>query len=893
MTEPPQAPDETDVLFYVLRRKRAQALAALFYERLWPALWPPLGIVGIFLCAALLGLPSFLPAWAHITLLAAFGIAILAALGHGLWRLSRPTLPDADRRLERASGLRHRPLEVLYDRPALPGADSLWRAHIARARGQITRLRVGLPRPGLARHDRRALRVGVVLAVIASLVVAGEQTGTRLQRAFAPHTTAAGVPAATLIQAWITPPGYTGLAPLFLKPEGGAVSVPVGSHLTVSVSGGGNAAPDLVLGAKPRPFARLGDASYQADADLEDGGRLAVRREGRQIAGWDLAVIANRAPVVSFPEPPGIAPNQRTQQVRLPWQVAHDYGVTGLQAELRLKDRADAAPLIVAIPLPGGAPKTAKGARLQDLTAHPWAGLPITARLAAREATGLTGFSADAGFVLPERRFQNATARALMAVRKGLSLRPDDRAAAVEELSRIAGQDDVWLEDTGGFLNLAAIAAMLHRNRAPTTVDDAQARMWQLALHLEEGAPERTARALEQARQALREMLEAEKRGEQVDKAEIEKKTKEVEEALKKHLQALAEQARRDPGTDKFDPDRQRADARELQRLAEQLRDAARDDKMEDARDKLAELDKLLEELEKGRPERGKMTERQRQRAEKRQKGEQQMSAVQDMVKRQGGLLDQAQQRADADRPNDPRRYLRPPFSPPTANAPPDADRQAKDRAAEQRLQQAMRRALGELMQQHGDLTGEVPPNLGEADGAMRDAGQALAQGNDPAAAAADQRAIEALQKGSKAMSQQMASMFGRGDEDGDEGDDGDQDGQDGQDGQGNQPGDRPGNQPGQNGNQYGGRNWGPGRPDRPWNGRNRVDRNADERRDPLGRLLKEGSGGLDESSLTQVPEEMEQARTRAIQEELRRRGADRTRPQPELDYIDRLLRQF
>jgi hypothetical protein len=37
----------------------------------------------------------------------------------------------------------------------------------------------------------------------------------------------------------------------------------------------------------------------------------------------------------------------------------------------------------------------------------------------------------------------------------------------------------------------------------------------------------------------------------------------------------------------------------------------------------------------------------------------------------------------------------------------------------------------------------------------------------------------------------------------------------------------------------------------------------------------------------------MEQARTRAIQEELRRREAERTRPQPELDYIDRLLKQF
>ena len=38
---------------------------------------------------------------------------------------------------------------------------------------------------------------------------------------------------------------------------------------------------------------------------------------------------------------------------------------------------------------------------------------------------------------------------------------------------------------------------------------------------------------------------------------------------------------------------------------------------------------------------------------------------------------------------------------------------------------------------------------------------------------------------------------------------------------------------------------------------------------------------------------EQERQRAQAIQEELRRRGADRGRPQEELDYIDRLLRRF
>ena len=41
------------------------------------------------------------------------------------------------------------------------------------------------------------------------------------------------------------------------------------------------------------------------------------------------------------------------------------------------------------------------------------------------------------------------------------------------------------------------------------------------------------------------------------------------------------------------------------------------------------------------------------------------------------------------------------------------------------------------------------------------------------------------------------------------------------------------------------------------------------------------------------VPEERERQRTRAIEEELRRRDADRERPQEELDYFGRLLKGF
>jgi hypothetical protein len=259
----------------------------------------------------------------------------------------------------------------------------------------------------------------------------------------------------------------------------------------------------------------------------------------------------------------------------------------------------------------------------------------------------------------------------------------------------------------------------------------------------------------------------------------------------------------------------------------------------------------MLDQLRNARSEHGQAD----QHAGQRQRGKQQMGALQDMIGRQGGLLDHAEGRNDQ-------------MARPRGNEPPTvpADQSAA-READRRVQQALRSALGELMQQFGDLTGEIPPPLGEADQAMREAGKQLGEGQDKAAGDAQRKAIEALQKGGQAMGQAMAKQFGQGQP----GEDGESDdGQDGgmglslQDGHG----DRSGNGPL------------PGSPGR-----------ADARgRDPLGRRYNQGSS---EAGDVTVPEERERQRTQAIQEELRRRGAERDRPQQELDYIDRLLKQF
>jgi len=850
---------DLDGLLRRLAGRRVLARAVLLFERIWPAIWPPLGVAGLFVCAALLDLPRLLPPWVHIAVLAVTALLIVGLLYRGLRGIGAPDDRAADRRLEIASGLTHRPLAVLTDRPARGRVEpdeasvAIWQAHVFRAIRQVRRLRVGLPRPGLARRDRFALRAALIVALIASFAIAGADAPGRLAQAMEPTLPRATPAPATELQAWITPPAYTRLAPVFLKADGGTVSVPTGSQLTVSITGG-DGTPTVSLNGNGEPFRQLDKASYQAQRALSEGGRLTVRRKGSELASWDLTVVDDQPPVAEWSEKPGRAGN--SQQTRLPWRVSDDYGVVSLQAELRLRDRRDAPPVIISVPLPGGAPKAAHGINQQDLTANPWAGLPVVAQLVARDALNQPGRSKEAEFVLPERPFENPVARALMAIRRGLSLHPDDRDAAVGGLDALLMKPEALGDDLGAYLNLGGIYYLLERDKKPEAVGDAQQRMWELALHLEEGRTERTARALDQARQAAKDALDKATRDPTpANRDELDKKLKELEQAIEQHLQALMEEARRNNDEMPFDPDAQHLSNRDLDRLADQAREAAREGRMQDAQQQMAELERMLDRLRNARAEHGRNGQRNEA---QRRRGRQQMGVVQDMIGRQGNLLDHDQGRIGDTNP----------FR--GNQAPTMQQDQASQREADSRVQQALRRALGELMQQFSDLTGKLPPSLGEADTAMRDSLRQLGQGDDQAAGASQQKAIEALQKGGREMGQAMAQQFGT--PNGGEGSepDGEQDGMMGlglQDGRGDDRGE----------------GWREGLPP----GR------ADSGRDPLGRHYGQGTSGADESGDVVVPEERERQRTQAVEEELRRRGSELTRPQQELDYINRLLKQF
>ena len=209
--------DDRPGLPAAVNRRVLMSWVSLGVERAWPLLWPAGGIVGLFLVAALANPFVYLPAWLHLLSLAGFAAAIVWA---GLWsarRTSAPTRDQAVRHLEQSSGLEHRPLSALEDKPAT-GTDEdtarLWHAHRRWVMGHIHRLKVAWPKLSLAARDPHALRVLLVLVIAALTVANWSEVPARLAAALSPGLAQGAVPAT--FEAWITPPAYTGEPPRHL-----------------------------------------------------------------------------------------------------------------------------------------------------------------------------------------------------------------------------------------------------------------------------------------------------------------------------------------------------------------------------------------------------------------------------------------------------------------------------------------------------------------------------------------------------------------------------------------------------------------------------------------------------------------------------------------------------
>ena len=553
------------------RLKLAEALDratyAIAWERAWPHLARLLTVVGLFLVVSWAGLWLALPSIARAVGLVVFaGIAIAVLLP--LIRFRWPSREEALSRLDRGSGIRHRPATTLTDTLSSrdPVAQALWQAQRERTLASLKRIRAGLPHPRLALHDPWALRALVMVMLVATFFAAGDERGMRLGAAFDWNGVLA--PANIRVDAWVTPPLYTGKPPIILSaankeaaalPASGPLAVPAGATLIVRSSGGNL---DVVVSGglkEVAPAEAAPKGTSEKHFTITADGTAHVRAPSGQ-PQWAFAATPDRPPTIALAKDPE---RQARGGLQLSYKIEDDYGVTAAEAHIALrpadaKDPAkdgskDSDGKVAARPLfeppkfplvlPNARTRNGVGQTVKDLSEDPYAGADVTLTLTAKDEAGNEAKSEPFSMRLPERLFTNSLARALIEQRRILALDANRNSDVYTALDALLIAPELFTPDAGCYLGLRSLATQLEAARTDDALRNVVASMWAFATTIEDdGVAGSVNAALRSAQDALKAALD---RGASEDELRV--LTQKLREAMAGKVRDLARRAEQNP----------------------------------------------------------------------------------------------------------------------------------------------------------------------------------------------------------------------------------------------------------------------------------------------------------------------------------------------------------
>ena len=553
------------------RLKLAQALDraiyAIAWERAWPNLARLLTVIGLFLVVSWTGLWLALPFLARAIGLVIFAGVAIAAL-FPLIRFRWPSREEALSRLDRGSGIRHRPATTLTDTLSSqdPVAQALWQAQRERTLASLKRIRAGLPHPRLPLHDPWALRALVMVMLVATYFAAGDERAMRLGAAFDWNGVLA--PTNVRVDAWVTPPIYTGKPPIILSaankeaaalPASGPLAVPAGSTLIVRSSGGGL---DVAISGglkEVAPTEATPKGTNEKHYAIAGDGTAHVRAPSGQ-PQWAFTATPDRPPTIALAKDPE---RQAYGALQLSYKIEDDYGVTGAEAQfvLRPADAQDAdaknadaknadtkaarplyQPPQFALTLPNARTRNGVGQMVKDLSEDPYSGADVTLTLSAKDEAGNEAKSEPFNMRLPGRLFTKPLARALIEQRRILALDANKNSDVYAALDALMIAPEMFTPEAGQYLGLHSVARQLEAARTDDSLREVVASLWALAVTIEDGNISDVDKALRAAQDALKQALQ---RG--ASDEELKKLMDNLKTALDNYMRQFAQQMRNNP----------------------------------------------------------------------------------------------------------------------------------------------------------------------------------------------------------------------------------------------------------------------------------------------------------------------------------------------------------
>ncbi|MFN3846244.1 MAG: TIGR02302 family protein [Paracoccaceae bacterium] len=805
----------------------------LWAERIARAFWPLWSIVMVVLAALSFGIQD-LVALETVWIVGALSlVAVLAALGWGLRVFRAPSRAEALIRLD--SRLPGNPIAALTDVQAIGNADpaslAVWRAHQARMAARAAQARPVRPDLRLSSRDPFALRYVALTAFVMALMFGSLWRVTSVS-ALAPGA-AGGLAAGPTWEGWAQPPAYTGKPTLYLNDvTAETLDLPVGSRLQFRLYGevGALTLTETVSGA-PVPETASDVQSVARDFVLNTSGTVAIDGPGGR--SWAFAATPDAPPVIT---PEGEIGREADGRFKQGFATKDDYGVVqgqvsialdlagidrrfGLLAEPEPRD-----PVVLDLPMPVTGDRAAFSETLiDDLSEHPFANLPVVMTFSATDAAGQSGLAAPLNVTLPGKRFFDPLAAALIEMRRDLLWTRSNAGQASQILKAVTHKPEEFIRNQRAYLRLRGVIRHLDAEKvslSPEIRDDIAKELWEIALLVEEGD---LASAMERLRRAQDRLDEAIRNG--ASPEEIDKLMQEMRQALADYMQQLAEEAQRNPDSQlSQNMDGMQMSGDQLQQMLDELQKLMEEGRTAEAQELMELLRQLMENMQ--------VTQGQGQ---GQGQGNQAMRDLGQTLRDQQGLSDDAFRDMQ-----DGQQGGQQPGQQGEGQGKPNGQDLAQ-------RQQQLRDRLGQLGR--GQLPGEGSERgdagrreMDRAGRAMREAEDALRNGDLPGALDRQAEAMEALREGMRNFGEALAEEQRQ-----------QQDGAD-------------------QGEAFG-----------------RADPNS--QRDPLGR--EPGDSARIGSDRNMLQGEDVYRRAQDLLDEIRRRTGDQQRPEAERDYLRRLLDMF
>ncbi|HWU61909.1 MAG TPA: TIGR02302 family protein [Ensifer sp.] len=867
---------------------RGLAKIVLFLERLAPLCIAPLSIMALYAATSWFGVFRLLPPSFARVVAVIFGLVFLWSLVRFM-KARWPTDAEATRRIEERSGLAHRALAALEDVPATtsgPFGEALWREHKRRMARLVGSLTAGTPTPDIAAHDRFALRALPALLLFVAFGFSWSNNAGRLSDPFRPipvNTAIAGL----RIDAWVTPPVYTRKPPVFLatidaNADTKPIIVPEGSRLTVRLSGEKTDVPVTFAPSQAQaPVPLVADAAPKPDEKQPAQGKtfqVTLTLPGTLDVGgnrWTFDVLKDEPPKIAFEGEPQRAVSGALE---ISFKASDDYGLTSAQALIEPAEQDPGAVALYPSPeyrleLPRTDAREAKGVTSRDLTEHPLAGKKVHLTLIATDAAGHTGRSETKDIILPARNFREPLAAAVAEERQVFALdeRKLDRAIELNEALFIRPEETI--PDLTQFLLIQTAGQQMRLARTEKDLKATADYLWQIALGIEGGDVANAERKVKDAQQALSDALNRNASDE-----EIRKLTDDLRKAMNEFMQALAKQMQNNPDQNQMSADqRKMLRQQDLEKMLDEIQKLAESGSRDEARNLLNQMQRMMNNLQTARPNKGQQQGKDQMRGEIDKLGkllQDQKKLLDDTFTKEQALRDRMQygdpnngenqQQLFDNNPNqqgqneedDPNAQqdgrqdgqqdgMNQPMPPDPNGQKPQQGGRPEDSMTKEQLKQALKdlserqkqlekdlKSLQEGLRKFGVKPGEGFNSAGKE---MKDATGALGDGKGQSALDSQGRAIEALRKGAGELMQQLAQ-------------------------QAQQGGGQGGMQQGQN----------------------------REGLDPLGR--PQGRTGPDYDQDVKVPDQFDAERARQILEIIRRKLGENASPELERQYLERLL---